>query len=223
MAEAVANSKRTSIKDLEAMILANQQANQDAISKLIDANTRTQRSVEAILMERQPKDKPEPEKPADQPSEAKVESDQDMIKTFFADLKKAWAESKPTTQPNDGAVVDKPSAPAAAAVAPSKDQSKATKTTAEGGANSSVETSSLVRAIGAIILAGGIVAALWYAFGGTGLLNILLYVALPVLALAVAARLISWGTLQIVWNGDIEGRVQKYLGEMNKPAATAAA
>jgi hypothetical protein len=74
-----------------------------------------------------------------------------------------------------------------------------------------VETSQLVRGIGAIILAAGIIGLLVWQFGGAELLNLLLFVVLPVLAVLAALRLVSWGTLQLIWNGALEEKVNMYM------------
>lgn len=80
-----------------------------------------------------------------------------------------------------------------------------------GPSGVNVETSRLVRSIGAVILAGGIIALLVWQFGGAELLQLILYVALPLIALFAAMKLISYGTLQLIWNSDLDARVSTYM------------
>lgn len=80
-----------------------------------------------------------------------------------------------------------------------------------GPSGVNVETSRLVRSIGAVILAAGIIGLLVWQFGGAELLQLILYVVLPVLALAAAFKLISYGTLQLIWNADLDQRVNNYM------------
>ena len=88
-----------------------------------------------------------------------------------------------------------------------------------GPSGVNVETSKLVRSIGAVILAGGIIALLVWQFGGAELLQLLLYVALPLLALFAAFKLISYGTLQLIWNADLAERVDAYTKQLKSAAA----
>lgn len=77
-----------------------------------------------------------------------------------------------------------------------------------------VDNSRLIRAIGALVLGGGLIALIIWQFGGAELIQLLLYVALPLLLLFAAFRLMGYGTLQLVWNGSIEERVNAYMGSL---------
>ena len=89
-----------------------------------------------------------------------------------------------------------------------------------GPSGVNVETSRLVRSIGAVILAAGIIGLLIWQFGGAELLQLILYVVLPVLALFAAFKLVSYGTLQLIWNSDLDARVNAYMkGLKGEPVA----
>ena len=114
--------------------------------------------------------------------------------------------------------------------APKEKKSKETKTETTpatqaapnkpGPSGVNVETSRLVRSIGAVILAAGIIGLLIWQFGGAELLQLILYVVLPVLALFAAFKLVSYGTLQLIWNSDLDARVNAYMkGLKGEPVA----
>ena len=85
------------------------------------------------------------------------------------------------------------------------------------------ETANIMRGAAALIAAGGIIGALWYIFGGTGLLNMLLMVILPVMAIMASLRLIRWGTVKMLWNADMEDEVKNILDGLRREKAGAAA
>lgn len=93
------------------------------------------------------------------------------------------------------------------------------KKPAPSGVN--IETSQLVKSIGMMLLGGGIIAAtVWYF--GVDMIVMALYIALPLLCLLVGFRLISSGTLQLIWNGELAERVDAYVKSLsNKKAAGA--
>lgn len=76
-----------------------------------------------------------------------------------------------------------------------------------------VETSQLVRAIGAIVLGLGILGlAIWWF--GSDFIMMALYIALPLFVIFVGLRLMSYGTLQLIWNGELKERVTTYLAAL---------
>lgn len=73
-----------------------------------------------------------------------------------------------------------------------------------------IETSQLVRGIGAFLIGAGIIgAAIWYF--GADFIQMALIVALPLLIIFVGLRFISWGTLQLIWNGELKEKVTAYM------------
>lgn len=73
-----------------------------------------------------------------------------------------------------------------------------------------IETSQLVRGIGAFIIGAGIIGAvIWYF--GADFIQLALLIALPVLLIFVGLRFMGWGTLQLIWNGELKEKVNAYL------------
>jgi hypothetical protein len=83
-----------------------------------------------------------------------------------------------------------------------------------------IETNQLVKSIGMIVLGGGILFAVWYLIP-TEVITAALYLALPLLLIAVGLRLISSGTLQLVWNGELAERVDAYIKTLSSDKAKA--
>ena len=82
-----------------------------------------------------------------------------------------------------------------------------------GPSGVTIETSQLVRAIGAIILGLGVIGlAIWWF--GADFIMMALYVALPIFIIFVGFRLMGYGTLQLIWNGELKDRVMAYLGAL---------
>lgn len=84
-----------------------------------------------------------------------------------------------------------------------------------GPSNVGADTPKLVRSIGGIIIGLGIIGAVVWWFG-SDFVMMALYIALPVLIIAVALQLISWSTVQLVWNGELKERVNAYMADMDK-------
>ena len=105
----------------------------------------------------------------------------------------------------------------------SKTETTTTTPTKPGPSGVNVETSRLVRSIGAVLLAAGILGLLIWQFGGAELLQLILYVVLPVLALLAVFKLISYGTLQLIWNSDLDARVNAYMKSLKGEATLAPA
>ena len=77
----------------------------------------------------------------------------------------------------------------------------------------------LLQIILKIIVAGGILAAV-YAVWGDAFISMLLMVALPILGVAYAFRLISWAGLQALLNGDFHARVRAEYEKLQAQHAT---
>jgi len=84
-----------------------------------------------------------------------------------------------------------------------------------GPSNVGADTPKLVRSIGGIVIGLGIIGAVVWWFG-SDFVMMALYIALPVLIIAVALQLISWSTVQLVWNGELKERVNAYMADMDK-------
>lgn len=80
----------------------------------------------------------------------------------------------------------------------------------------------LVRGIGQIVLAGGVIALILWQYGGREIMSLLLYVALPLLALGAALGLVSNGTLSL-FSGGFGDRVEAYMAEAKAQRASRAA
>ena len=79
-----------------------------------------------------------------------------------------------------------------------------------GASGVTIETSQLVRGIGAIVLGLGLLGlAIWWF--GSDFIVMAMYIALPLLVIFVGLRLMSYGTLQLIWNGELKERVTSYL------------
>ena len=54
--------------------------------------------------------------------------------------------------------------------------------------------------------------AIWWF--GADFIMMALYVALPIFIIFVGFRLMGYGTLQLIWNGELKDRVMAYLGAL---------
>jgi hypothetical protein len=115
-------------------------------------------------------------------------------------------QAAPTPVPVTVQVV--PSPAVAATVEPAKTVTPPKEKPAPSGVT--IETSQLVRAIGAIVLGMGILGLTIWWFG-SDFIVMALYIALPLLIIFVGLRLMSYGTLQLIWNGELKERVTTYL------------
>lgn len=81
-----------------------------------------------------------------------------------------------------------------------------------------IDANRLVKSVGALILAAGIVGVMVWQLGAAEFLNILLYIFLPVFGLLTVVGLVKYSVLELVWNMELQERVGIYLEEMRKKA-----
>jgi|15BtaG_2_1085339.scaffolds.fasta_scaffold01248_3 hypothetical protein len=86
--------------------------------------------------------------------------------------------------------------------------------------NNENELNGLAWSIAAIIAGGGIIAAISYFFPMDILLSFVFWMVVPIVCLAFACGLISWGTVTAVFNGALKNKIREYAAEMRAAPAS---
>jgi hypothetical protein len=83
-----------------------------------------------------------------------------------------------------------------------------------------MDSNAMIKLIVSALLAMGIIGLVVMFFGGDYIIQLVLFIGLPLLCIMVAMRILNWGVLPMVLNGDIASQAKKLFNEVVDESVT---